>query len=199
VSSNRILFGGMAALLIGGVIFLIVQMSSVSSSGVKVGARPAAASCTKENTVDCLPKVTFIDSKQEFWTPELLAGKVVVVNFWATWCKPCRKEIPAFSRAYDKYKDQGLALFGVMTDDPSDSELGRFSAEVGIHYPVVRVDQELMHVFEYPEALPTTFVYDRAGNLRVRHRGGLTDGDLEQMIGSLLAEGTPGHPAPVAP
>jgi hypothetical protein len=65
VNSNRILFGGMAALLIGGVVFLIVQMSS-SARGETSALPLAAASCTKENTVDCLPKVTFIDSTQEF-------------------------------------------------------------------------------------------------------------------------------------
>jgi hypothetical protein len=102
-----------------------------------------------------------------------------------------QKEIPAFTRAYEKYRGQGLVLFGVMTDDPSDSELGQFKGEVGLRYPVVRVDQELMHVFEYPEALPTTFVYDRAGNLRVRHRG---DGDLERC--SSLPQGRGGPPPP---
>src|SRR5688572_15357848 len=106
--STRTLIGGIVAVTVGMIVFVAIQLSSVNDKGqVKVGARPAAASCDKAAS-DCLPKLTYVDTNGEAYPPEALAGKVVVVNFWATWCKPCKAEIPAFSRVYEKLKGKDV-------------------------------------------------------------------------------------------
>ena len=188
MSSNRILFGGMAALLIGGVIFLIVQMSSVTASGVKVGARPAAASCTKENTIDCLPKVTFIDSTQEFWTPELVAGKVVVVNFWATWCVPCREEMPQFVKAQQDLGGQGVQFIGIAIDQPD--KIDAFAKELNLNYPALVGGYGAIELSKAMGnrlgALPFTVIVDRTGRVAHTQLGPLKDRDLRSILSQLL-------------
>ena len=85
----------------------------------------------------------------------------MVVNFWATWCHPCQKEIPDLSKLYEKYKDKGVVMLGVMTDNPSDSDLLNFQSDYEMTYPVVRANSDILVSFNYPQALPTTFMFDR--------------------------------------
>jgi thiol-disulfide isomerase/thioredoxin len=162
--------------------------------GGLIGVRSAEA-CTKVDTIECLPKVTFMDTTNEFWTEEVMNGNVVVVNFWATWCKPCKREIPALTQAYEKYKERGLVLLGVMTDEPSDDKLAKFAAEVGMRFPTVRLTDELWHAFNQPPNIPATFVYDRAGNLRKSISGGISYGALDAIIAELVAEPPPAQAA----
>src|ERR1051325_2150882 len=100
--STKALVGILLAGTAGIVIFLFVHLSS--SGRVSVGT-PKAAACTKGHG-ECLPEVKYVDTQGTAYTSESLAGKVVVVNCWATWCHPCHKEIPEFSKAYDKYKSK---------------------------------------------------------------------------------------------
>jgi peroxiredoxin len=186
--STRTLIGGIVAASLGIVIFLIVQMSSVNEKGqVRVGARPAAAACN-DTSKGCLPKLTFVDTTNNAFPPESLAGKVVVVNFWATWCRPCNAEIPAFSRVFEHFKGQDLVMLGVMTDDPDAQTLLNFTSDHELLYPVVRADRDILSAFEYPEAIPTTFVFDRKGTQRTFHRGAMSEQDLTKTIEQLLAE-----------
>ncbi len=148
----------------------------------------AAASCTKA-APDCKPKVTFVDTAGHAYAPETLAGKVVVVNFWATWCKPCMAEIPAFSRVYSSYQgSKDVVMLGVMTDNPDEMALLNFMSDHELLYPVVRADRDILMAFQYPEAIPTTFVYGRSGKLEVSHRGPMNDDELKPIIDKLLAE-----------
>jgi len=123
------------------------------------------------------------------------AGKVVVVNFWATWCHPCEKEIPDLSRAYEKYKAKGVVFLGVMADQPTpDAQvLLNFQSDHEMTYPVVRVNPELLQSFDYPENLPTTFVFDRSGhrvdvdhNQRFFHLGAISEERLSKLLDSLI-------------
>src|SRR5690606_35684310 len=131
--------------------------SSVSKRGLKLGSRSAEA-CTKKGP-ECLPQIGYLDTKDTMWSQELLAGKVVMINFWATYCAPCRQEVPALTAAYRKYAGEGFVLLGVLTDEPTDEELARFASAHGLDYPVVRVDQGIFDAFQWPSMLPTTFVY----------------------------------------
>src|SRR5262249_39215386 len=116
--STKALIGILLAGAVGIVIFLFVHMSS---NGDITVAPAHAAACTKGDG-DCLPDVKYVDTTGKAYSPETLAGKVVVVNFWATWCHPCQKEIPDLSRAFEKYKSKGLVMLGVMTDQPTDAQ-----------------------------------------------------------------------------
>ena len=100
-----------------------------------------------------------------------LKGKVVLVNFWATWCPPCRAEIPDLVRLQEKYRDK-LVILGISEDeDASPQEVKAFGAEQKMNYPIVMKTPELSKVFKGVSALPTTFVIDPEGRIRQRHVG----------------------------
>lgn len=170
-----------------------VLSSSVSHKGVKVGIRSAEA-CSKTDSADCMPDLSYLDTEGTAWTRESLAGKVVMINFWATWCAPCKYEIPALSAAYKEFADDGFVLLGVMMDhdEVSGEQLTEFAKSVGLAYPIVPIDGDIWSAFDAPDALPMTFIYDRAGKLRVQHRGALSESQLDSVVEELLAEPAPG-------
>ncbi|HPH67158.1 MAG TPA: TlpA disulfide reductase family protein, partial [Kofleriaceae bacterium] len=146
----------------------------------------AAAACDKSSG-ECLPPVLFVDIDGKVYSPSSLQGKVVIVNFWATWCGPCQKEIPAFSRIYDKYKNQGVLFLGIMTDSPDSQTLLNFASDFNLTYPVVRVNADINQAFGAPRALPTTIIFDRNGKQLTRREGALSDDALESILAPLVA------------
>src|SRR5574338_1241188 len=95
---------------------------------VSCSSREAQAACTGGD--ECLPDINFVDTTGVAHTPDQLRGKVVVVNFWATWCGPCKKEIPDLSKLYKQYKDKGVVMLGVLTNDnPTQGELLNFQSD----------------------------------------------------------------------
>ena len=139
-------------------------------------------------TPDCLPEVNYTDTAGVSYKRDQLAGKVVLVNFWATWCHPCQSEIPALSKAYDKYKSKGVVFLGVMTDNVDSQQLLNFQSDYEMTYPVVRANSDLMLSFNYPDALPTTFVYDKGGKQVFSHVGPLREADLDSLLAQLVAQ-----------
>ena len=114
-------------------------------------------------------------------------GKVVLLNFWATWCGPCKVEIPEFVEAYSKFRDKGFVILGVLSeDDPPQKELQEFMSEFRMNYPVMRQHTELEESFGTLWALPTSFVIDRKGQVCSKHMGPFSKEDLEREINGLL-------------
>ncbi len=184
-NSTKALIGLLLAGTAGVLIFLFVHLSSDPEGGISIGSQKATA-CTRGH-VDCIPEVTYVDTAGTAYTPASLAGKVVVVNFWATWCKPCLKEIPDLSSVYAKHKDKGLVILGVMTDDPDNNTLLNFQSDNDMSYPVVRANSDHMISFDYPGSLPTTFIYDRGGKQVGRpYVGALHANQLERILEPLL-------------
>jgi thiol-disulfide isomerase/thioredoxin len=113
------------------------------------------------------------------------AGSVVLVNFWATWCPPCRDEIPHFEEAYQAYQDEGLVVLGVNYQE-SAAEVEPFVQGFGVTYPIL-LDESGMLAKEYRAVgLPTSVLVDRDGVIQVRHSGYLSEGQLEQYLSELL-------------
>lgn len=96
-----------------------------------------------------------------------LRGKVVLIDIWATWCEPCKKEMPGYQRLADKYGARGFAVVGLKANMMADTEdpLG-FARKIGVRYPLVAATDDLMQKFGGLEGLPTTLLYDRQGVLR---------------------------------
>ena len=143
------------------------------------GADKAAAEAATEATptlallkepMDVAPfTVTDLDGKTISMAD--LRGKVVLVNFWATWCPPCRAEIPDLVKLQEKYRDK-LVILGISEDeDASPQEVKAFGAEQKMNYPIVMLTPELSKIFKGVSALPTTFVIDPEGKIRQRHIG----------------------------
>jgi thiol-disulfide isomerase/thioredoxin len=114
-----------------------------------------------------------------------LKGKVILVNFWATWCPPCRQEIPELVELQDKYKDR-LQIVGVsMDEDASPQEVNAFAAKVGINYPVV-MGRDIAKEYGGVPALPTTFIVNKNGGVVQKHVGMLDKDQAETEIRALL-------------
>lgn len=183
--STKALIGILLAGTAGVVIFLFVHLSG-DGNKIEIGTTHAAA-CTRGQD-DCLPDVKYVDTTGKAYTADQLAGKVVVVNFWATWCHPCQKEIPDLSKLYDKYK-KDVVMLGVLTDSPTDSDLLNFQSDHAMTYPVVRASSDIITAFHYPQALPTTFVFDKSGR-QVGHAriGAIRPADLDEQLAELIAQ-----------
>jgi len=116
-------------------------------------------------------------------------GKVIVVNFWATWCGPCRKEIPDFIEVYKKYKDQGVEIVGVSLDKDGWAKVTPFVKQNNINYPVVLDNGAVASTFGKIQFIPTTFIIDPSGNIVDEHTGVMTKAMLEAKIKPLLKKG----------
>jgi len=101
---------------------------------------------------------------------ESLRGKVTIVNFWATWCAPCRAEIPDLVALQDKYRDQ-LVIIGVSQDETGSDAVRQFAAEHRMNYPIVMSTPELEQIFSGVYALPTSFIVDRDVTIVAKHVG----------------------------
>ncbi|HEY8354252.1 MAG TPA: TlpA disulfide reductase family protein [Methylophilaceae bacterium] len=115
-------------------------------------------------------------------------GKTIVVNFWATWCPPCLEEMPELSRVHDRYRDQGLVVLGISSDD-IDS-IRRFTVETPISYPLLSAELEAMPLSETlgnnKGVLPYTVVIAPDGRVEQSHFGKVDQALLERMILPLL-------------
>lgn len=114
-------------------------------------------------------------------------GNVVVLNFWATWCPPCRAEVPDLEAAYQEHQEEGLVVLGVSVEDPARA-VESFVAEMDMTYPVV-LDQngKVMRAYRAP-GLPMSVVLDREGVIQARHVGFLSAEQLDDYLQQVLSE-----------
>lgn len=114
-------------------------------------------------------------------------GKVVLVNFWATWCPYCRHEMPAMEDYYRAHKGRGFAIVAYSTDK-TQQEVDDFMAREGYTFPAPLAPPGVAEAFGGVDRLPTSFVIDRQGRIRHKVSGQVHAGRLEDLIGPLLAE-----------
>jgi cytochrome c biogenesis protein CcmG/thiol:disulfide interchange protein DsbE len=115
-----------------------------------------------------------------------LKGKVVLLNFWATWCAPCRVEMPWFVDLQRKYKDRGFTVVAVSLDEEGFAAVQPFADSLGLNFPVVIGDDGLAAEFGGVTALPTTFLIDREGRIRSVHPGLVSADEYADRIEKLL-------------
>jgi len=116
-----------------------------------------------------------------------LRGKVVLIDFWATWCQPCKKEMPGYQKLADRYGSRGFAVMGFKLDIMADTEEPRaFARRLGIRYPLAVANDEIKNKFGGIEGLPTTLLYDRQGILRQKIIGFEYTGVIEKDLKPLL-------------
>jgi len=112
-------------------------------------------------------------------------GKVVILDLWATWCPPCRKEIPGFINLYKKYKDKGLEIVGVAFDENGPEVVPPFMKKMGMNYPVYLDGGDIARKYDL-QAYPTTIVYGKDGKAASKHVGFVSEKEFEDELSELL-------------
>jgi peroxiredoxin len=113
-------------------------------------------------------------------------GQVVLLNFWATWCEPCQLEIPWFMDFQQSYKDRKFAIVGISVDDDGWDSVKPYLERRKINYPVVVGNEQTELLFGGIDAIPTTFLLDRAGRIAYVHQGLISKSEYENEILELL-------------
>jgi cytochrome c biogenesis protein CcmG/thiol:disulfide interchange protein DsbE len=138
---------------------------------------------------DPAPDFTLLDLDGNAVSLSDFRGQPVVVNFWATWCAPCRIEMPALQDAYEKYQDQGLVILALNQDEPADLARGFFFDEMGLTFtPLLDEKSAVSATYGSFSVLPSTYFVDSQGNITAVHRGPLTLGQIEGYLAGLLPE-----------
>ena len=115
------------------------------------------------------------------------AGKVLVLNFWAKWCKPCVAEIPDLKAFHAAQEADGVVVLGASIDEDSATKVKQFTERNRINYPVLLADPAVQELFGGISGVPTTFIVDRAGRMVARYHGPLNESELNRAIAPLLA------------
>jgi peroxiredoxin len=113
-------------------------------------------------------------------------GKAVLLNFWATWCPPCKIEIPWFIDIQKQYANDGLVVLGVAMDDATQQEIAKFAKDMGINYTILLGTEKVGNEYGGVEALPTTFYIGRDGKVVDRVFGLRSHGEVEQEVKAAL-------------
>jgi cytochrome c biogenesis protein CcmG/thiol:disulfide interchange protein DsbE len=113
-------------------------------------------------------------------------GKVVLLDFWATWCGPCKIEIPWFMEMQRKNKDKGFEVLGIAMDDEGWEAVKPFAAQMGMNYRLVIGNDQTAQMYGGVDALPTTFLIDRGGKIAAVHVGLTSRKDIEDGVQQLL-------------
>ncbi len=176
MKKNTLLILVVALLGLGGGIFLNQWLS-----------RPDPTPAPQAQT-DHRPDFTLVDLEGKPRSIQDWDGKVIVLNFWATWCPPCVREMPAFIKLYETYQARGVTIIGVALDNKQD--VIDFIDPLGVEFPILLGDQKGIKLTqEYGNrlgVLPYTVVIDRQGRIVERHRNEITFEEAEALIKPLL-------------
>ncbi|WP_170864409.1 TlpA disulfide reductase family protein [Fodinibius roseus] len=114
-------------------------------------------------------------------------GRVVVLNFWATWCAPCRKEIPDFMELHEELKDDGVLFAGISLDEEGWEKVRPYAEDMGINYPIMVDDGGVSRKYGPIRTIPTTFIINKKGQVEYVAPGMLTKDKLQPILEKLAA------------
>ncbi len=134
-----------------------------------------------------MPDFTLRDMSGSAWQLSAHRGDVVLVNFWATWCPPCRAETPGLIRIAQNYGRKGVAIAGISMDEGGVAPVRKFVSDFGVNYPVMMPDSNLLLAREV-ENLPTTFLIDKQGRIAKTYIGEVRETVFRADIEHLLSE-----------
>ncbi len=168
---------------LGGALFAALLGYRIGSNEENQPPLPAATASASAVMTLTLTDVGGQPQRLDQWR-----GKILVLNYWATWCAPCRDEMPGFSRLHEKLKSKGVQFVGISTDDAA--KIIEFQNETPVSYPLLIGDMSTMtrsaDLGNSRQALPFTAVFDRDGNLAMTRLGRWGESDLETRLDGLI-------------
>jgi cytochrome c biogenesis protein CcmG, thiol:disulfide interchange protein DsbE len=172
-------------MVVDGVLLVIVLLLLV-----KRALPQAAAAFNLGSGSEPAPAFNLLSLDGDSVSLESLRGQVVLVNFWASWCPPCRIEMPGFERAYRARRDEGFVIVGIATDRHAEADIRAFVAEHDITYPILLATSEVIRDYGGVRALPESFLVDRGGRIRHRVVGYFAEPALRSAVSRMLESGT---------
>ena len=146
------------------------------------GADPVKGSLAPDFALKSLPDGKTIQLSS-------LKGKAVLVNFWATWCEPCKVEMPWLIELQKKYGPQGLQIVGITKEDSDEKTIADFAHKMGVNYPVLVGTNKVLDLYGGIDGLPTSFFVDRSGKVVAEVVGLRDESILEDAIKTSLEQG----------
>ncbi len=193
---STLLAVGICALAASALIACGSQRSNGQSNTPRAAAKDSPAKASNQSAPDQTASQLAATSAIDFELRDLSGkpvklsdyrGKIVLVNFWATWCEPCQFEIPAFVKMKRQYQSRGFEIIGISMDEGPVEPVARFARRLKINYPVALEASEKLQAFGAISALPTSFIMDRDGRIHSRHQGLLGLNEIENELPKLLA------------
>lgn len=166
-------------------LFLFTGMVFMAESSQK-----SSRSTVKERQWGNAPDFTLPALGGNTFTLSSLKGKVIILDFWATWCSPCREEVPDFIALKNEYGDKGLEIVGISLDEGGENAVRHFARKTGINYIIVFGDEKTEEKYGGIRGIPTTFIIDQNGNIVTKYIGYRPRDVFEKAIKELLGAGS---------
>lgn len=176
-SSKRFIWMSITVLAIAAIVFILRNGNTAEGSSLSANHSP-------EGIAPAAPEFRLPSIDGHSVSLSDFHGKVVILDFWATWCPPCRREIPDFIALQSQYAGQGLQIVGVALDEPD--KVKGFAQSWGMNYPVLLGDNAIANLYGGISGIPTTFLIDRTGKIAGRYEGFRSKEEFEAAIKQLL-------------
>jgi peroxiredoxin len=157
-------------------------LAAVPAIAIVLVLGAACAQTKAEGPVVPAPDFSIQDLQGNTLTLAAYRGKVLVINFWATWCPPCRREIPDLVEAYKELKGEGLEILGLSVDETTAPALLDWTRKNGMNYPIALATREIVAAYEPGDFIPATIIVDRKGNIRFRQSELMTKETLVKLF-----------------
>ena len=167
----------------------VVLTKDVPGQTAAVGATGGGENPTTILRGKMAPGFTLVDLQGKKVSLSDYKGRPVLVNFWATWCAPCKLEMPWFEEYRDKYKDQGFEVLGIAEDDAPKDEIVKTAKRTGVSYPVLLTDNKVANLYGGVDSLPTSFYVDKTGTVVEETVGLAPKDEVEAHIKKIIGAG----------
>jgi len=186
---SSVIFIGVVVLVITGLLF-VGKFASHTGNAVNAGQNDDRFNGTPAPDFE----LKILDANGKTLKLSELKGKAVLMNFWATWCEPCKIEMPWLVDLQKKYGSQGLQIVGIAMDDTDEKTISSFAHKMGVNYPIVIGTEKVADLYGGIDGMPTLFFVDRSGKI-VDHELGLRgmdviEGNIKKSLGQTEASRT---------